>query len=127
MSLYVSTCTNNSTHQNPCLVFKSEPLHCRPKTNIHWILLLPRSSYLWSVTDFPTHTHTLPKMVLSRAPLFKCTGYSSGPLIRTPILKKNLPSLEVSFGEREHHMHSQYLLPKICTLYRGVSFLESAL
>ena len=26
---------------------------------------------------------------------------------------------EASFGEREHHMHSQYLLPKICLLQRG--------
>ncbi len=26
---------------------------------------------------------------------------------------------EVSFGDREHHMHSQYLLPRICVLYRG--------
>ena len=34
---------------------------------------------------------------------------------------------EVSFGEREHHMHSQYLLPRICVLSRGVSSLKSVL
>ena len=54
--------------------------------------------------------------------------YSSPPLIRAPLLpKKSVPIRQVSFGERDHHMPSQYLLPKMCVLYRGVSFLESVL
>ena len=54
--------------------------------------------------------------------------YSSPPLIRTPLLPRNFVLIrEVSFGEREHHMHFQYLLPRICVLYRGVSSLESVL
>ncbi len=45
---------------------------------------------------------------------FQC---SSPPLLRTPLLSKNSVLItEVSFGEREHHMDSQYLLPKICVL-----------
>ncbi len=54
--------------------------------------------------------------------------YSSPPLIRTPLLPQNSVLIrEVSFAEREHHMHSQYLLSKICVLYRGVSFLKCPL
>ncbi len=34
---------------------------------------------------------------------------------------------EVSFGGREHYMHSQYLLPRICVLCRGVPYPESVL
>ncbi len=34
---------------------------------------------------------------------------------------------EVTFGEREQYMHSQYLLPRIGVLSRGVSSLESVL
>ncbi len=56
--------------------------------------------------------------------------YSSSPVIRIPLLPKN-PVLirEMSFAVREYHMHSQYryLLPNICVLYGGVSFLESVL
>ncbi len=56
------------------------------------------------------------------------TRYSSSPLIRTPLLPNNSLLLrEVSFGEREHHMHSWYLLPRICILSRGVSSLGSVL
>ena len=43
--------------------------------------------------------------------------YSSPPLIGTPLLPQKCVLIrEVSFGEREHHMHSQYLLPKICVV-----------
>ncbi len=49
------------------------------------------------------------------------------PLIGTPLLPRNSALIrEVSFGEREHHMHSQSLLPTICILSTGVSSLESA-
>ncbi len=34
---------------------------------------------------------------------------------------------EVSFGERGHHMHSQYLLPKICVLSREGPLREGPL
>ncbi len=34
---------------------------------------------------------------------------------------------DVSFGEREHHMHSWYLLPRNFVLHRGMSSLESVL
>ncbi len=53
--------------------------------------------------------------------------YSSLRLIRMPLLPRNSVLIgEVSFGDREHHMHSQYLLPRIwqCVLSRGVSCLE---
>ncbi len=54
--------------------------------------------------------------------------YSGPPLIRTPLLPSNSVLIrEVSFGEREHYVHSQYLLPEICVLYRGVSSLQSVL
>ncbi len=54
--------------------------------------------------------------------------YSSAPLIRTSLLPNNSVLIrEVFFGEREHHMHSQYFLPNICVLYKGMSFLESVL
>ncbi len=50
------------------------------------------------------------------------------PLIRTPLLPRNsVLTREVSFGERQHHMQSQYLLPRNCVLSRGVSSLESVL
>ncbi len=38
----------------------------------------------------------------------------------TPVLigaHKSLLIREVSFGEREHHMHAQYWLPGVCILY----------
>ncbi len=55
-------------------------------------------------------------------------NYSNTPLIRTPLLPQNSVLIrEVSFGEREQYIHSQYLLPKNCVLSRGVSFLESVL
>ncbi len=55
-----------------------------------------------------------------------CVLYISPPLVRTPLLPRNSVLIwEVSFGWREHHMHSQYLLPKICVPYRGMSFLET--
>ncbi len=44
--------------------------------------------------------------------------YSSHSLIRTPFCQEIL-----SFGDREHHMHSQYLLPNIGALSRGVCSL----
>ena len=43
--------------------------------------------------------------------------YRGSPLIGTPLLPKNSVLIrEVSFGEREHYMHSQYLLPGICVI-----------
>ena len=54
--------------------------------------------------------------------------YSSLPLIGTPFLPNNSVLIrEVSFGEREHHMHVRYLLPRFCVLSRGVSSQESVL
>ncbi len=59
---------------------------------------------------------------------FSPVQYSIPPLIRTPLLPNNSVLIrEVSFGKREHHMHSQYLLPRICVLSRVVSSLESPL
>ncbi len=56
---------------------------------------------------------------------------SSPPRIRTPLLpRKSVLIREVSFAEREHRMHSQYLLPRICVLSsmsRGVPSRECAL
>ncbi len=57
-----------------------------------------------------------------------CSFDNNAALITTPLLPKNFVLIrEVCFGERENHMHSQYLLPKICVLYRGVPFLECLL
>ncbi len=43
--------------------------------------------------------------------------YSSPPLIRTPLLSNySVLVREVSFGEREHYIHSQYLLPRMVFL-----------
>ncbi len=54
--------------------------------------------------------------------------YSSSPLIGVPLLPQNFVLIRVvSFGERQHHMHSQYLLPKICVFSGRVSSLESIL
>ncbi len=54
--------------------------------------------------------------------------YSGPPLIRTLLLPNNSVLIkEVSFGEREHYIHLQYLLPEVCVLYRGASSLESVL
>ncbi len=53
--------------------------------------------------------------------------YSSPPSNNdTPSAKKNMYCLirEGSFGERQHHMHSQYLLARI-VLSRGVSSIVS--
>ncbi len=49
---------------------------------------------------------------------------SSPSLTRTPFYQIILSLFKVSFGEREHHMHSQYmyLAPWICVLSRGVSY-----
>ncbi len=52
---------------------------------------------------------------------------SSAPLIGTPLLPNGCVLIrKVSFGERQH-IHSQYLLPRMCVLYKGVSSLESVL
>ncbi len=52
----------------------------------------------------------------------------STPLISTHFLSKNSVLIrKVSFGGREHHMHSLYLLLRMCVLSRGVSSLESFL
>ena len=60
--------------------------------------------------------------------IFGKVRYSSPPLIGTPLLPNNSVLIrEVSFGEREHYIHSQYLLPRICVLSREVSSLESVL
>ena len=57
-----------------------------------------------------------------------CNTCTVVPLIRTPLLPKNSVLIRVvSFVEREHHMHSKYLLPKVCVFYREVSFLEIVL
>ena len=54
--------------------------------------------------------------------------YSGPPLLETPLLPNNSALIrEVSAGDREHHMDSQYFLPRICVLFRGVSSLESIL
>ncbi len=50
--------------------------------------------------------------------------YNCPSLIRTPLLPRNFVIREVAFGEREHHMHSQHLLPGMCVPSRGVSSLE---
>ncbi len=45
--------------------------------------------------------------------------YGSPPLIGTPLLPNNSVLIrEVSFGDREHHMYSQHLLPINCVLSR---------
>ncbi len=54
--------------------------------------------------------------------------FSRPPLIRTPLLPKNSVLFrEVSFGEREHHMHSQNLLPKIVSIIEGCPLREGPL
>ncbi len=51
--------------------------------------------------------------------LLRDSRYSSPPLIRTPLLTNNsVLTREVSFGEREHYIHSWYLLPRICVFSR---------
>ncbi len=46
----------------------------------------------------------------------------------TPLLPKNsVLIIEVSMVEREYYIHSWCLLPRICVLSRGMSFLESVL
>ena len=47
--------------------------------------------------------------------------------LRTHPLPYNSVLIGQSFGEREHYMHSQFLLPRISVLSRGVSSLESVL
>ncbi len=41
--------------------------------------------------------------------------YRSPSLYRTPLLPV-MTLLEVSNGEREHHLHSPYMLPRICLI-----------
>ncbi len=51
--------------------------------------------------------------------------YHSPPLIRTPLVCNNSVLIrEVSFGEREHHMYTQNMLPRNCALSRVVSSLR---
>ncbi len=59
--------------------------------------------------------------------------YSSPPLIRTVLPSNNSVLIrEVSFAEREYHMHSRYLQPKFVSFLEGwplyiVSFREGPL
>ncbi len=57
--------------------------------------------------------------------------YSIPPEIGIPLSLPNNSAFirDVSFGEREHHMHTwyMYLMPRICVPSRGVSSLESVL
>ena len=66
----------------------------------------------------------------------KGTMHSSPPLIKTLLLSNNsvhikhvlnMLKTELFFGEKEHHMHSGYLLPRTCVFSRGMSSLESVL
>ncbi len=51
----------------------------------------------------------------------------SSPLIRTPLLPGNSVLIRnVSCAEMEHHMHSQYLLERICVLREGPLYMVSA-
>ena len=54
--------------------------------------------------------------------------YSSPSLIRTLLLPRNFVLIrEVSFGEGEHHMYSQYEVPRKSGPSRGVSSVGSVL
>ncbi len=54
--------------------------------------------------------------------------YSSSHLMGTIFHPNNTVIREVSFGEREHHVHSWYLVPRMCpismVLVSKVSFIE---
>ncbi len=53
--------------------------------------------------------------------LIASTIYSTAPQIGPALLLNNSVLIRESpFGEREHHRHSQYLVPRICVLSRGV-------
>ena len=83
-----------------------------------------------SLSDLQEQCHQLNDGLLPLAKMLllsHCT-YSSPPLIRTPLLPNSSVLIrEVSFGEREHYMYSQYFRTRICVLSRGVSSLECPL
>ncbi len=71
----------------------------------------------WSLTFVPPSPYHVAKIFSSRYYHQRKYRYITRSLIGTRLLPSN-PALvrEVPFGEREHHMNLQYLLPSMCVL-----------